>query len=150
MRYSTEQRSWLLKEHIRTNNAETVRKNWTTKYGTTAPSRQSIYQIRKKFDATGSVLNIKNPGRPKSVTTEENRELVAQAVVQSPQKSSRRIASELRISRCSVIRIFKSMAWKPYRPQLVHGLLPEDPGRRLQFCSILQNENETNSGMLVK
>ena len=78
------------------------------KYGTLAPSRKSIYRIRDKFNATGSILNAKIPGRPKSANTEHNQELVVQAVVESPQKSSGRISLELRLSKSSVKRIFKT------------------------------------------
>ena len=75
MRYTVEQRSWLLKEYVKTNNAEAVRRNWTAKYGTPPPFRKSIYRIRDKFNATGSILNAKIPGQPKSVNTEQNQEL---------------------------------------------------------------------------
>lgn len=124
----------LLKEYVKTNNAQTVRRNWTAKYGTPAPSRKSIYRIRDKFNATGSILNVKSPGRPKSVNTEQNQELVVQAVVESPHKSSVRISLELGLSKSSVKRIFKTIGWKPYRPQLVYGLLSKDPNLRLQMC----------------
>ena len=150
MPYTTEQRSWLLKEYIKTKSADAVRVNWTAKYATAAPSRKTIYRIRHKFDATGSVLNVKSTGRPKSVTTDENKELVAQAVAHSPGKSSRRTSLELDISQTSVIRILKSLKWKPYRPQLVQGLLAGDPDRRLEFCSNLLNEVEENPGILIE
>ena len=60
MPYTTEQRSWLLKEYIKTKSADAVRVNWTAKYATAAPSRKTIYRIRHKFDATGSLLNVKS------------------------------------------------------------------------------------------
>ena len=32
------------------------------------------------------------------------------------------------------------MKFKPYRPRLVHGLLEDDPDRRLQFCEIMRDQ----------
>ena len=89
MPYNTEQRCWLVKEYAKTNNAQAVRRNWTAKYGTNPPNEKTIYRLRNKFNATGSVLNFKKSGRPISVTTDSKKYLVSQAVVQSPQKSSR-------------------------------------------------------------
>jgi len=30
---------------------------------------------------------------------------------------------------------------KPHRPRLLHGLLQDDPDRRLHFCEIMRNQN---------
>ena len=32
------------------------------------------------------------------------------------------------------------MNFKPYRPRLVHGLLEDDPDRRLQFCEMMRGQ----------
>ena len=39
---------------------------------------------------------------------------------------------------------------KPYRPQLTHGLLEDDPDRRLQFSELMLNKIEEDSGILDK
>ena len=85
-----DKRIWLLKEYWKSQNSETVRKKWVETFGIPAPKRRTIYRIRDKFDTTGSILNIHKTGRPKTVCTEENKELVAEAYDLSPKKSTRR------------------------------------------------------------
>ena len=117
-KYSTEQRSWLLKEYVKTRSPTAVQRNWTARYGSTAPAKTTINSIFHKFNATGSVLDAPKTGRKKSVRTEENEQLVAQSLVDNPQNSIRRISVQLEISKSSVQGVLKSIGWKPYRPQL--------------------------------
>ena len=50
------------------------------------PSRESIRKLNKRFEQTGMVAELPRSGRPKTVTTEENLNIVAQCFVQSPKK----------------------------------------------------------------
>lgn len=84
-----------------------------------------------KFDLTGSICNAPKTGRPKTVTTEDNEMLVAQSYVQSPKKSKIRASLEIGISRRSVSRIMKKIGLEMYILRLIHGLLEDDPDRRL-------------------
>ena len=86
-----EQRKWILKQYWKTENAERVR----TAFNTPPPTRLTIYRIRDKFDATGSVANVPKSGRPTMSMTEENEIRVAMTFVNSPKKSTRRAAQEL-------------------------------------------------------
>jgi transposase len=43
------------------------------------PSRQAIHNLNKRFEQTGSVEDRPRSGRPKSATTEENLNIVAQS-----------------------------------------------------------------------
>jgi hypothetical protein len=36
------------------------------------------------------------------------------------------------------------LSLKRYRPRLLHGLLEDDPDRRLQFCEVVLNEGQGN------
>lgn len=125
------QRKWLLKEYWKTENCERVREKWIEEFHTLPPSRLSIYRLMDKFDLTGSICNAPKTGRPKTVTTEDNEMLVAQSYVQSPKKSKIRASLEIGISRRSVSRIMKKLGLKMYILRLVHGLLEDDPDRRL-------------------
>ena len=145
---NTDERKWVLKEYWKSQNAETVRINWVETFGTQAPTRLTIYRIRDKFDATGSIVNAPKAGRPKTVCTEDHKQLVAESFVQSPKKSTRRASLELSISRSSIIRILKSIGLKAYRPRLIHGLLEDDPDRRLQFSEMMLNEIDENPVIL--
>ena len=46
---------------------------------------------------------------------------------------------ELNSSQASIIRILKSIGLKPYRPRMIHGLLGDEPDRRLRFSEIILN-----------
>jgi len=59
---SIEQRKWILKQYWKTENAERVLTAWVEAFNTPPPTRLTIYRIRDKFGATGSVANA-----PKSV-----------------------------------------------------------------------------------
>jgi len=39
---------------------------------------------------------------------------------------------------------------KMYRPRLLHGLLQDDPDRRLQFCEVIVNDKRHGSGIVDK
>ena len=45
--------------------------------GNKIPSQQAIYQLAKKFDETGSIEDAPRSGRPTTINTEENLEVVA-------------------------------------------------------------------------
>jgi hypothetical protein len=62
---SIEQRKWILKQYWKTENAELVRTAWVEAFNTAPLTRLTIYRIRDKFDATGSVANAPKSGRPK-------------------------------------------------------------------------------------
>ncbi|XP_076322201.1 uncharacterized protein LOC143231570 isoform X1 [Tachypleus tridentatus] len=126
---NTDKRIWVLKEYWKSQNTETVRRKWVETFDTPAPKRQTIYRIRDKFNATGSILNTAKTGRPKTACTENNKQRVADAFVQSPNKSTRRASMELNIPQTSIRRIITQIGLKPYRPQLIHGLLEDDPDR---------------------
>ena len=99
---STEQRKWILKQYWKIENAEWVRTAWVEAFNTPPPTRLTIYRIRDKFDATGSVANAPKSGRPRTSMTEENEMRVAMTFVNRPKKSTRRAAQELSLPRTSL------------------------------------------------
>lgn len=50
----------------------------------------------------------------------------------------------MEISQTSIRRILKSIALKPHKPRLIHGLLDDDPDRQLQISEVMLNEIEEN------
>ena len=137
---STEQRKWILKQYWRTENAERVRTAWVEAFNTPPQTRLTIYRIRDKFDAAGSVTNAPKSGRPRTSMTEENETRVAMTFVNSPKKSTRRAAQELSLLRMSLRRLMRELNLKQYHPRLLGGLLEDDPDQRLQFCEIMRNQ----------
>jgi hypothetical protein len=137
---SEEHRRWILKTYWKYENAETVRRIWENEFNLSAPSRQTIYRIRDKFETTSSVANAPKSGRPRTTLTQENEMNVALTFVNSPKKSTRQASRGLIIPRASLQRLMHQLNLKPYRPRLLHGLLEDDPDRRLQFCEIMRNQ----------
>ena len=94
--------------------------------------------------------NTPKSGRPRTVTTSENEELVAGAFERSPHKSTRRASAELGIPRRSLGRLMKQLGLRPYRPRLLQHLSEDDPDRRLQFAEVILNEIRENDQFLDK
>lgn len=90
----------------------------------------------RKFGATGSVLDAARPGRSRSVNTEEARAGLTEVLVRSPQKSSRRLSSELSVSHVAVWHMLKELNYRPFRPRLIHALHDGDADRRVEFCEL--------------
>ena len=141
-----DQRKWILKSYWKFENANEVREHWRETFHTEPPSRQAIYALRDKFDTDGTVKNKEKSGRKRTTVTEENELVVALTFQQSPRKSTRRAALELSISRTSLRRLMAKLHLRPYRPRLLHGLLEDDPDRRIQCCETMRdmiaNEDE--------
>ena len=76
--------------------------------------------------------------------------LVCQAFTKSPQKSKQRASIELGIPRRSLSRLMQRLCLKMYRPRLLHGLLEDDPVRRLQFCEVVLNDERQGNGIVDK
>ena len=59
-----------------------------------------------------------------------------------------RASVELSIPQTSIRQIITRIGLKPYRPRLIHGLLEDDPDRRLQFSKIMLYKIEENPRIL--
>jgi len=73
----------------------------------TVPSRNTILRWIHNLRTTGSIVKKKPPGPNKTVRTPENNERVRQALIQSPGRSARRHAREMRLSHESVRTILQ-------------------------------------------
>ena len=74
-------------------------------------------------------------GHPRTVTTNANRELLLQRVLQFPKRSLRRTSLKLGVSDRSVWRMFKELGGFAYRIQVAQRLTETDERARLQYCS---------------
>jgi transposase len=98
------------------------------------PHPSSIMRVIHKFEETGSVENRKKPGRPRTVTSDENSSEVLAKTIVSPIKSTYKLASEAGICQKSVQTILKRHNYHPYKIKLVQHLAEDDFDRRLEFC----------------
>jgi hypothetical protein len=72
-----------------------------------------------------------------SVRIPENIDAVQAAVVRSPRRSVRKIASSLGLGRRSVQRILYNLQFHPYKLQIVQELKPNVSVLHVQFCENL-------------
>ncbi|XP_039301292.1 uncharacterized protein LOC120356416 [Nilaparvata lugens] len=99
-----------------------------------APNESTVRRLMKKFFETGSTVDLKSPGRRRSVRTKQNIALVRDSVAVSPAKSIRRRAQQLRLKCSSVRRILRyDLQCHPYKIQLTQHLKVTDHQKRRQF-----------------
>jgi hypothetical protein len=99
-----------------------------------------VANLIKRFKATCSVKDLARPGRPRSICTKENKQVVESAFSQNPQKSTRRAKQELDISRTSTQRMLHDLKLKPYHSHLLHAMTEDDPDRRVEFSKIFRQK----------
>jgi transposase len=121
-----------LQSHFRNTNA--VIREWRKQFDTPPPERQTILKTNRQFDQTGSVLDRPRSGRPATVVTQENANLVDEKLTNNPQLPGRRASAQLTISRTSYQRLIKELGYKPYIPSRTLALGDGDEDRRMQFC----------------
>ena len=105
------------------------------------PDRKTVLLWVKNFRATGSALKQKPPGRPRSVRTSENIEIVKESILRSPKRSARKHSAALSLSVRSVRRILKSdLRFHQYKLMVAQELLERDHETRVACCKdILEN-----------
>ena len=102
------------------------------------PNETTIGRLVRKFEATGSVADLRKGGRPKSVRTPEKIAAVKQSVKDDPKQSTTRRSLELGISRTSLHRILhKDLNLHAYKIQLTQQLKPIDHFSRRVFSDWL-------------
>ena len=138
-RLSSSERIDIVKWYAAYQNAAEVARQFQHRYGRAPPTRQNILDIARKFDKTGSVQDASRSGRPRSVSTEENKQRVLAAFEENPGTSAKRASLELNLSRISLLRMMKELGLKLYRPRLLHDLNEDDPDRRCEFAEIFLN-----------
>ena len=137
LRLTTHQRFFIVKTFYKTGNKRETYRLFERECRRTV-KRDTVADIIRKFEDTGSTEDIKRSGRRSSICTDENRSVVKDAFTQSPTKSTRRASQELGISRRSIQRMLHELELKPY-PHLVQALNEDDPDRRVEFCGMLLN-----------
>lgn len=140
---SVNEKTWIVKHMYRLEYPINVQRLWCKEINNNPPHRDTIRALIKKFEQTGSTLEISPPGRPVSVTDEAAKGKVSSALEKEPRKSIREMSADLSISRSSVRRIYKSMGFKPYIPRLVHELNEDDFDRKIEFCEMFLSLLET-------
>ena len=120
-------------------NTAEVAHQFQHRYERAPPTRESILDIARKFDETGSVQDKTRSGRPRSVSTEENKERFLATFEKSLRMSAKRASLELNLCRASLQRMKKKLGLKFYRLRLLHTPYEDDPDRRCGLIEIFLN-----------
>jgi transposase len=138
-RLSSSERIDIVKWYAVYQNAAEVARQFQHHYERAPTTRESILDIARKFDETGSIQDKSRSGRPRSVSTEENKERFLAVFEESPGTSEKRASLELNLSRTSLRRMMQELGLKLYRPRLLHALNEDDPDRRCEFAETFLN-----------
>ena len=134
-RLTKEQRIAAVKHFYKCNdNAAAAARRLSEEFDIHEVQGRNIKNIVLKFEETGSVSDLPRSGRSCSATTDVKGDELMLSLERSPQKSSRRLASELMVSPSSVLRLLHQKNLIPYIPRLFHALHDGDADRRLQFA----------------
>lgn len=133
--YTLEQRIFLYDTYVKYSSARRCRREFQQRFaGVRIPSRSTIHDLVNKVRRTGSFLNKKHV-RQRRVLTEEKLDEVGARLEHTPQKSLRRLAQEVNISKSAAFVATKLLKLKPYKVTVVHALQPQDPVSRVNYCN---------------
>ena len=74
----------MLKTYWKRENVVDVMRTWPNFFESNSLHRETIYNLRDKFDLIGSVSDAPRLARPLTINTTENQELGAQLFVENP------------------------------------------------------------------
>ncbi|KAG0438929.1 hypothetical protein DMUE_2787 [Dictyocoela muelleri] len=93
-----------------------------------------------KFKETGTTVDKRRCGRPRSVKTEVSTRAVSISVADRPTTSTRKRYTQFTMSRRSLQRILKEdLKYHPYKIQLTQELQLTDYQKRLDFAQTFLN-----------
>lgn len=105
------------------------------------PNESTILRIVKKFEETGSVMDVKTPIRHRPSRSQENIDAVRESVEADPRMSIPRRSQELNIPKTTVWRILhKDLSLKAYKVQLTQELKPTDHLKRREFVNFIEEK----------
>ncbi|PNF20161.1 hypothetical protein B7P43_G00613 [Cryptotermes secundus] len=140
-RATKQEKSFGLLEYTRCSSVIAVQRALRREYEKEPPCKQSILRWYRQFKDTGCLCKRKSTGQPN--VPDETVERVRESFMSSLQKSTVRASRELGPPQQIVWKILRRrLHFKPYRPQLLQQLKPEDYGRRLEYCVTMQEAME--------
>jgi hypothetical protein len=112
------------------------------------PAQSTICRLIRKFRRTGSIEDIKKPGRPKSATGPLSTARTVATIGVCGRTSVRRLAKQLNASRTSVHSIIRREGFFPYKFQTHQKLETDDSRRRLEFSMEMIDRINANPRLL--
>jgi Transposase. len=109
------------------------------------PNHQTFAAVERRLRETGRLKYVAvDCGRRRSVRTVEVEEEILEQVAQDPSTSTRRLSSQIGVSKNVVQKVLKEQMLYPYHIQRVQELLPPDRDMRLQFCQFIMQKRTEN------
>ena len=107
-------------------------------------SRKVFHRLANRVRDTGHVQPLPNQGKTirRPVREEREVEVIAAALI-NPHISTRNITSDSGLSQSTVWRILNNNLFHPFHINLHQQLESRDFQRRMDFCTWLNNQNET-------
>ena len=137
---------YVVKNYYRHSSYNRVIDNWHSDFDT-QPPKSTIYSLVKKFEDTESVGDAPRSGRPRTLMTDANSDIIAAAYVHSPTKSQRRAS----LYQEALVVLWKTQhSMKPYRPRIIHALNKDESDPHLQFCETFLSCAEKDPNILDK
>lgn len=111
--------------------------------GRPTPTAQTLRRLASRLEESGGTRDLGRRGRPRSSRSAGNIAAVAADVVESPETSTRRRATQFGMSQRSIRRILvHDLKMFPYKVQSVHQLLPTDRNSRVTYAQTIINLND--------
>lgn len=95
----------------------------------------TVIYLVKKFEATGTLLDSKRSGRPRTATDEVNSTMVAETVSTDSKTTIAQLAKKRSLSKSSVRRILKEKKFRMFKEKRLQLLKPSDYDERVRFCN---------------
>ena len=154
-RLTKEERITAIQHYYKTRNATQTARLIANEFNRPIPRRQSIVELIKKFEDTGSVADQLRSGRPSTAKSPEFQARLSAHVLPQEATSTRRLAHQLSadgdtVSHMTVQRALKDMGLHVYRPVLLHALHEDDHDRRLEFCELFQRMHVDDPNFILK
>lgn len=121
----------------KTRTQKNVSEMFNNKYPDHHISQSTVSRLETKFREFGTVKDIPKPGRSSLIDDEKKLDILVD-IEENPHKPTRQLAADYEISQSSILRVFKSEKYHPYKVQLVHELNEDDSDRRIEFCEIME------------
>lgn len=94
-------------------------------------SRAFVYKVITRYKETGTNADRQRSGRPRSVRTPQAIKVVRERIRRNPERSGRKLASELGMSKTSMQLLLKSdLKMRAYKKSKVHGLTASTIAKR--------------------
>ncbi|KAF2360319.1 Protein of unknown function DUF4817 [Trinorchestia longiramus] len=148
VRYTKEQRAKIVELYFSCNNSIiAVQRSYRNIFNDgRSPDKNCIKAMVSKFKETGSTVDKRRFGKPRTVRTYVSIQAVSESVADRPTTSTRKRFTQLKMSRRYLPRILKEdLKYHPYKIQLTQELQLMDYQKRLDFAQkVLQLADDEN------